>query len=1405
MPTIRKWFLLKFLAACLVVTGLLVGVHTVQAHRIPAALKRQAENAAADDKPDRAVHYLRHYLEFAPSDTEARVQMAELLKARPGRNPFDQLLLYEQILRADPTREAIRREALELAQRVGRSQDAATHAEELLKTSPDDAELRMKLATALAALQRTDEAVAQYEAALRAKPDDVELYQRYAFFLMNDAKRPQAAREVIRRLIDAAPKSARAWLTRAKFTQLPGQTDSKTPALADIRKALELDQTDADAWLMLSDQEQKLRRANEARDALTAGLKHHPHDVRLIRALAWLDLNLGNIGAAVTTLEQGLKHGDSGFELLGPLGDLLVQLGETGRAEAIVRELLAKPRPGTPMQVKYLNARLAMRGGKWADAIGMLTSLRNEAVALPSLENQCNMLLAACLQKRGRTAEEQETLKLLLNKDPNNLAARVALGQSYLNLGRAREATVEYALAVQSPYAGPSIHAVLIRLKLCDLANSATPRTAEWAVVDRVIGELVKVYGQNSSEATILRAESLEARGDLKQAVSLLRAETSRRPGDVKLWAALAERAARLAGSAVGLSLLDEAQAAAGDQSELRLARAGVIAGDPMRTDTAALDRLLEQVASWPDQERTRLYFGMVEIHDRLGHDDGVVRCYRLLCAERPADATFHEALSARLLRAGRIDEARAAQAVAAKLDPTGHSDPLFAARLASHQRDKPATVAAAARLRQLFGDEPDRADVCLVLADAAMQQGDAGTRGRMVERAVRLEPGRFPPMIAYLAWLAGKLSDEGVKALLLRLNADPRWHGEPMARVVVAAGKLGVKAGNERLREVLFACFRIVIERETYAAAQLADVAHSLGMPQEAQSWAMRAAQSSNARSDDFLRLIQRHGADAEMTLAAARKALPPTLYLQTAATCVEASNGRVTHAAELKTAGERRQWLQHRLNYRLAQYDRDGAVRLLEAALAEKSNDGDAAWAQRNMAMLLAVRGQAGDRKRAVELLAGSTANLGESAEEKRATAAVLTTLARHMDGAERKQAQDRAVAALEALAVQTRSPRDRFLLAQVYRSLGNRKAVVETVNALLAEDPKNLDYLLMGLAETVDLGTPEAAKPFADRLSALYGADYRALSAVARWEVACGRAEKAFEIAENYTRTADAAIGDLTAKSARSAELMDELVRLPQVRGTEIGKRMIQAAVGRYEALIPLRPEAVVAAAGLLALDARHAEAIALIQKHSGKLSPSLIAAAGLAVLRPGAASDRQFAEVQTWLAEARKADPNSTTAWLNEGEFAVLKQDFIAAEKAYRTVLAAEPRNTIALNNLAWILAPKPEAAAQALELIDRAAAEIGLTPDLLDTRARIRISAKQFDLAENDLREALTQQKTPLRMFHMALAKEGRTPADEEARRSFRQAKEKGLEPRSVHPADLPSYRRLEADRQRGPS
>ena len=176
------------------------------------------------------------------------------------------------------------------------------------------------------------------------------------------------------------------------------------------------------------------------------------------------------------------------------------------------------------------------------------------------------------------------------------------------------------------------------------------------------------------------------------------------------------------------------------------------------------------------------------------------------------------------------------------------------------------------------------------------------------------------------------------------------------------------------------------------------------------------------------------------------------------------------------------------------------------------------------------------------------------------------------------------------------------------------------------------------------------------------------------------------------------------------------------------------MADAAADRFAALIPTHPEAIVGLVGVLAADGRVSEGLERIDRLGAYIPSRLRAAAGLAAVRAGATSDQQAAAVRRWIEECLAEEPNSSTLMLNKAEFLALRQELPLAIAQYEEILASDPKNVVALNNLAWLLAADPRTAERAQELVARATREVGLSGDLLDTRARVRITLKLFGVA-----------------------------------------------------------------------
>lgn len=1398
IPTINKRFLLKVVVVAVLIGGAVFGVHAVQAGRIPDALRRQADRAAAENKRDAAISYLRQYLEFRPTDADAQEQLAGLLKARANNGPsLDLLLLYEKILRTDPARHAVRREALTVALTLRprpRFTDAAAHASELLKQFHTEASLWRSLAQAQAGQGKSAEAVASYEKAIELAPTEPLGYEELAEYQWKEMRQPAQARATLDRYAVAVPHDPRPYLTRARFDALV-RADGPADA-SDLRKALELDPENLDALIQLAEHLQRGRDVLAAHDCLSDARRLHPGDTRVVRALAWLELNRGNLGAAVTVLEEGLEKSADGFDLMVPLADLLVQMGDTRRPKEIVERLNASRGKVPQMQSKYLTGRLAMRDQQWAGAIQTLTDLRTMAVDLPGLENQTDMLMAVCHQRLGEGEKELQLLLGILARDPNHLAARGALAVAHLNAGRFDEALAEFEKVTQSPYATPDSHVTLVRMRTSRLRTSAAATSAQWDELERSVDPVVRRLGPAATDAVRLRADVSAARGARDRAVVVLQREAAKRPRDPNLWAALATATADLGGVPAGLAVLDEAQAVAGDGAELRLCRATLYARDPARQ--RPIDPLAGHIDTWPDADQVRLLTGLIEVYDRVGDDKGVLATYRRLVGRRPSELPLWEAFCERAIRVGDKAAASEARAVIAKLEPTpGKAAALCAAWEAVAARNASTAPAAVAGVVAQFGPLPDRAEACVALARLKALTGDSSSSLELLERAFRLEPRRFAPAQELVTYLAATGDQARLSALLARLDRDHRWAGEPLQRVVGQSMKsLGPAAAK-----ALVGTAAKHVEWVPGGTGWLGDAYRACGQTDEAKAAYEKAVASRAATADDWLRLALRTGELDGATAAAAvmtraKAALRSPLYLIVSAAFRESRKGPADWSPDTASAIERRQFAQSRLALKLSQFDRSAGIGVLEAFLADKTlSPGDAAWARQNLAMLMVARGNPTDRLRAKELLAGPDAVAGATANDKRAAAAVLAALSRHLDGADRTDVLKRAVELLESVVAETKDERDRFLLAQMYRNAGNRKGCRTLLIDLLKVAPTNMDYLISALDDATEPEDVRFAERFAADLLRIYPNEYRAVSAVARFECRAGRPDRALVLATNYARAADDSPNDLQLRSARAGELLDELARSPKVRQTPIGRKMTDAAVKLFEVVYQSRPEAVVAVAGLLAADDRPGEAFARVEKNARTLPPRVKVMAGLAAVRAGGATPAQLATVKGWLATAKGEEPGSVAVLLHEGELCSHTRDRAGSEAAFAAALEKDPTNVVALNNLAWTLAADPDAAGRVTDLLDRAAREVGLTGELLDTRARARIAAKQFAVAEQDLTHALAMERTALRLFHMALLNDARQRPDE-AKKWLAEARAKGLEERMLHPADVEAYRAM---------
>jgi predicted Zn-dependent protease len=181
--------------------------------------------------------------------------------------------------------------------------------------------------------------------------------------------------------------------------------------------------------------------------------------------------------------------------------------------------------------------------------------------------------------------------------------------------------------------------------------------------------------------------------------------------------------------------------------------------------------------------------------------------------------------------------------------------------------------------------------------------------------------------------------------------------------------------------------------------------------------------------------------------------------------------------------------------------------------------------------------------------------------------------------------------------------------------------------------------------------------------------------------------------------------------------------------------------QEALGIAQSMQKAQPKA---AAGYLLeadieLQRRRPDAAIAPLRTALQLAPSAETAiklhASLGAAKRGAEADRLAA---TWT----KEHPRDTAFRYYQGDTALARKEFEAAEARYREVLEIQPSNALALNNVAWLMARQKKPGA--LALAEKANEILPNQPALMDTLAYVLALEKQPQRAVELQKKAMAQ-------------------------------------------------------------
>ncbi len=1217
---------------------------------------------------------------------------------------------------------------------------------------------------------------ASLERAIESDATRIGSYDLLAELLIRQLNLPNEGRSCIEKMVKANPSNAEAYLIRA---HLERSLNRFPESLQDVDRLLALDPENADGLLMIADLMKAKGDVAKARIALTDGLAIYQKDLRFYRELSFLELSSGNIPVAIACLDQGVRLMPNAIELLAPLGDLLVQQGEVDRAKEILQAL--KKRNAMPTQIKYLEGRLLMQQAQWGEALVTLEDLRKEVVGRPGLEAQVNVLLANCHERLGNRQAQEEALRRVVTIDAGHLGAHLKFAENQLSAGNLDEAIKEYTVAARSSFAPLSARIALGRLLIARARGSNT--ASEWSVVSDYINQLREKY-KNTVDPILLGAEMLMARQQYAEARTLLRNEAGKRVNDARIWSVLAAIALEAHGMHAAFDVLDEAQELIGNQVELRLARARTWTVDWKPGREKRVRALGQNIGDLSDAEQYRLLSGLADVCATIRDLDGVRHFQTQLAARSPRDLNVRKALYESAVRAGDlVAKEKIGGEIVALADES-----IIKMVNALIESDTPNITPARREALKLMATKaieltPDRGDPHLLLAKLAQQTGDRRTAAKELAKAIELEPSQFSYLEEQIAFLLRDGDPTTARKRIEQLYLDPRLSGEGFLGLIDGAtAKLPTESFDRCMTWI-----EPLVKKSAVSMCWMARLQKGQGRTEQAAALLTRASQESPTSIDAWIVRAYLQPATVQETLKAAKTILNERSWLLLCAETADVVRQRDPNWTPSFEKPEQRRWFAQAC---LDAAERRDQLAEANAVLDRLIADGaarpeDVAWAKRQKSMLAAGRGTNVERRQAALAIKEMPPAVSDNLEDCRSRVAALNVAARQLHGEARRAVLMQAIESMKRIvADKSSSAKDWYNLSQFQRLAGKQADYRTSLGEAMKRDEGNLFYTAAYVDDLLNDGKITEAEAELPRL--LLGThDLFATSTVARYYALANLPARSIEVVEQYINAADVGTPEGQSRVRHAAEMLDRIARAVIGNNRANAKILLEAALDKYRISLKAYPESATLMASLLAFDGRVTEAFDLLASMKSSIAIKSLTTTSVDLLRNGNASAKNVQTTKEWLDAALAHSPASCVLKLNLADFYALRQDYAHAEPIYAEVLKIEPDNLVALNNLAYMLAPRPDATEQALKYVDRAIEVNGPTGELLDTRARVYIARGDMDKAVDDLTLAIEQAPTSLRYFHLALRNRANSKSPRPFSRSSRQKRVAWRHPWSI--------------------
>lgn len=1343
-----------------------VGVHLLHGYQIKRTadvMLKQADLAGEEGDLEQQIRFHTHYINYVPEDNEAFAAWAMLIaeKAEQEADPRGYVRAYfilEQAWRRNPDNMEILRRLADYSMRIGRFTDAVDHLNRLIQKFPEDDDLEVKLGRCYMAVERYRDAMTRFERVVGENPNNLDAYVELVRLLVGPVDDRDRAEVVINQMVEANPKSAQAYLERARFLQSQEENDA---AKRDLDRAIELSPDDRNILITAARLAIDAGEKEEAREHLRRAQRLYPDDDRVLQTLAILNITEGKREQAIKELQKAAKGKAADPQSILPLADLQLQEGDL----AAVRKTIGTMREAgyLPQIIQFYEARVQIAERKWREAMYTLERLRPLVAGKAQFSNHVDLFLGYCYEQLNLPDLQLDVFQRLVSSNPEMLPARRGYASALFRTGKYEEALKEYrriqaALGTEEFVKDPQLQQAMFQLIVRQISKQPKAQQ-DWSELEEFLDDVEAADGVDPVQQTLMRADLLIRQDKNEEARQLVIDARDKDPSVLRYWTALANFTAADENAEAAMEVLREAEEAVGDSLKLRLAKAGL--ATRMRTSKGrdVLEELEQDTDKFTEDQRVALWQALGAGYYQLRSRRSAQKMWNRVTEARPDDIGI--ALTLFELARELGDEAGITQATDAVERIVGRNSAEWnyceASRLVwmSHNRDvgEGALASAQQHLKVAEQSRPNWQVIPRLRAEIAVLKGQPDEAIDHFQRAVRL--GRLSPN--YLGQLVRLLYTRGryeeAREVMARLG---REQDTPVMRKLEA--ELGLRAGD--LDEALDLAAEAV-QNSSDAADYLwyGQLLARAKRTDEAKDAFRRALLINPQVPEGWLALVvllvdDEQIEEAQKAVREAQAQLPEDETALLLAQCYQLMkddaraeqyylNAVSQHPEDLVV-------LRRIIDFYMRRGHGEKAQKHLAQLIKVASEDPDKyaaelAWGRRSLARIFASEGDYRHQIQALKLIQENAVNGQLSNDDLRLKATVLATRPE-------RRARLKAIEYFEQLQTERQqklTAQEQFILGQLYNKTERWALCREQMLNLLAEYPENTTYLRSYIAMLLKHDSPpNAIKPWLDKLEQAEPDNPATVGIRARMLIKSGQVERAVELAKSLIPEPlpDRQVGRIR----DVAFLLEELEQFHEA------KKLLVDFADRV-------PAGSLALAAFLGRRGTVDEALDQCEAALDKAPATTTLSTAVEVLRENRASvtPTHFERVARWFDRAKQEAPNSKPLQLHLASFLDLRGSYDELVKVYREFLArddvSDQERAVVYNNLAFVLAAGKGSGEEALEMINSAIRVLGPTPELLDTRAVAFMATGDCKSAITDLRHAIADNPTAVKYFHLAQA------------------------------------------------